>query len=68
MTKFETLKVEGFEPAIYGMRLPLKSHSKSDSYYDENNNFIIGPNDYNLLKKLWKAGPEHRKAIRQIQV
>ena len=52
MAKFETLKVEGFEPAIYGMRLPLKSHSKSDSYYDDNNNYIIGPNDYDLIKRL----------------
>lgn len=68
MTKFETLKVEGFEPALYGMRLPLKSFNKADSYYDNNNNYIIGPNDYDLIKRLWKAGSEHRKAIRQIVV
>lgn len=68
MAKFETLKVEGFEPALHGMRLPLKSFNKADSYYDDNNNYIIGPNDYDLIKRLWKAGSEHRKAIRQIVV
>lgn len=67
MVKFKTLKVEGFEPALYGMRLPLKSHIRADSYY-EKGNFIIGPNDYDLAKRLWLAGTEHRKFIRQIQV
>ena len=64
---FKTLEVAGWEPALYGMRFPLKSLYKADSYYD-GDNFIIGPNDYNLAKKLWKAGPEHRKYLRQIQV
>ena len=30
--------------------------------------FIIGPNDMNLLQRLIKAGPEHRKFMRQIMV
>lgn len=68
MTSFQTLCVCGFEPALHGMRLPLKSHEKADSYYEKDDNFIIGPNDYKLMKNLWKGGTEHRKYLRQIQV
>ena len=31
--KFENIAVYNFEHALYGMRLPLQSHSKSDSHY-----------------------------------
>ena len=65
---FQTLCVCGFEPALKGMRLPLKSQDKADSYYEENGNFVIGPNDYKLMKGLWRGGTEHRKYLRQIQV
>ena len=68
MTSFQTLCVCGFEPALHGMRLPLKSHEKADSYYEEDGNFVIGSNDYKLMKNLWKGGTEHRKYLRQIQV
>lgn len=30
--------------------------------------FVIGPNDLSLMKRLYKAGPEHRKYLRQIFV
>lgn len=30
--------------------------------------FIIGPNDINLMKRLWKAGTDHRKFMRMIEV
>lgn len=65
---FNTLCICGFEPALKGMRLPLKSQNKADSYYEENGSFVIGPNDYKLMKGLWKGGTEHRKYLRQIQV
>lgn len=68
MAKFKTLEVGGFSGAIHGMRNPLKSYEKSDSHYDSNEQFIIGSNDYNLAKRLWKAGTEHRKYLRQIFV
>ena len=68
MGSFETLCVCGFEPALHGMRLPLKSYKKADSYYEEDGNFIIGPNDYKLMENLWKGGTEHRKYLRQIVV
>lgn len=34
MIKFENLKVEGFEPAIRGMRNPMNSWEKSDSWFE----------------------------------
>lgn len=66
--KFEHTQVWGFEHAVRGMRNPMNSHNKSDSYYDVNNDFVIGKNDINLMQKLIKAGPEHRKFMRQIFV
>ena len=68
MGNFQTLCVYGFEPALHGMRLPLKSHNRADSHYEEDGNFVIGPNDYDLMKRLWHSGTEHRKYLRQIQV
>lgn len=71
---FETLDVQGFDPAIYGMRNPLKSHDKIDSdyledYYNCNNSrWLMGPNDYDLAKRLCKAGSEHRKFLQMVQV
>ena len=54
------------------MRNPLKSYRRADSFYDIGNidgpEFIIGPNDYDLAKRLWKAGTEHRKWMRQVVV
>lgn len=48
--KFETLDVQGFYPAIVGMRNPMKSYDKQDSHpYPV---FILGDNDYQLAKKL----------------
>jgi hypothetical protein len=46
----------------------LNSWAKSDSYYDENGNYILGENDLGLAKKLAKAGSDHRKYLRQIFV
>lgn len=66
--KFENLEVFGFEAALRGMRNPKNSWNKVDSYYDKNNNYIIGPNDLRLAKQLISAGPEHRKFLRQIVI
>lgn len=65
--KIITKQISGWEPAIYGMRNPLKSYDKYDSRND-GENFIIGPNDYKLAKNLWQGGTEHRKWMRMIQV
>ena len=66
--KFENTEVWGFEHALRGMRNPKNSWNKSDSYYDDNNNFVIGENDMKLAQSLIKAGSEHRKFMRQIFV
>ena len=65
--KIKTLQVSGFSPAIAGMRNPLKSYSRADSHYIEDD-FEIGSNDYTLAKNLWKGGTEHRKYLRQVMV
>ncbi len=65
--RLETLQVTGWEPAIEGMRAPLKSYDKYDSM-TKNNKFIFGKKDYDLAKRLWQGGSEHRKWMRQIQV
>lgn len=69
--KFNTLDVQGFDSALWGMRNPLKSYNKADSKWVLDNadeHFIIGPNDYKLAKNLWKGGTEHRKWMRQVIV
>lgn len=64
--KFENTKVYNFEGALHGMRNPLASWKKSDSYYAENGEYIIGANDLDLATRLISAGTEHRKFLRQI--
>lgn len=84
--------VEGFEPAIRGMRNSLNSWDKSDSLICTANidgdcpmvindfkpcagcdderlgQCCIGENDLALMKKLVKAGTDHRKFLRMIVV
>ena len=65
--KFENTEVWGFEHAIRGMRNPMESWDKSDSFIKSPHNYyVIGKNDLTLMQKLIKAGPEHRKFLRQI--
>lgn len=61
------IEVVGWRPAFKGMRNPLNSWNKSDSYF-ERENIHIGKNDLKLAKRLIKSGPEHRKFIRYINV
>lgn len=73
MAKFETLDIigtyAGFEAALRGMRLPLKSMHKADSHWNSiHTEYEIGNNDYNLAKRLCVAGPEHCKWMRQVPV
>lgn len=68
MIKFENTEVFNFEGAIRGMRNPLNSWDKSDSYLDDRAGFFIGENDLNLAQRLIKAGSDHRKFLRQIFV
>ena len=74
--KFEKTDIWGFDHAIRGMRNPLASWNKSDSYpmipedyeFSERGGYFIGENDMKLAQRLIKAGPEHRKFLRQIFV
>ena len=68
--KFALTEVWGFEHAIRGMRNPLESWNKSDSLFKSPIQCfsVLGENDLNLMQRLIKAGPEHRKFMRQIFV
>ncbi len=68
MITLERISVMNMENAIRGMRNPLNSWDKSDSYNDENGNFVLGIKDQTLANKLCKSGSDHRKFIRQIFV
>lgn len=68
MIKVDNIDVYGFEAAIRGMRNPMNSWEKSDSYAQGDYHYKIGPNDLDLMKRLYKAGPEHRKYLRFIHV
>lgn len=68
MLNIEMSKVYNWENAIRGMRHPLQSYDKSDSQYDYNGEWFLGKNDKQLMKKLIKAGSDHRKFMRQILV
>ena len=80
---FKNTDTWGFKHSLRGMRNPMNSWSKSDSgyaikdyelhdgeekiVYDEDK-FGIGSNDIDLMQRLIKGGPEHRKFMRQIMV
>ena len=73
MIKVENIEVWGFEHAVRGMRNPLNSWNKSDSYFEDtidvnSKAYSIGENDLDLMRRLYKAGTEHRKYLRQIFV
>ena len=91
MIRIERLETFGWEAAIRGMRNPMNSWEKSDSFMcdvahcndscehrvgegmicDNGNlpdGIQIGPNDLDLMKRLRKAGTDHRKFMRMITV
>lgn len=80
MIKFEHTEVVGWEAAIRGMRNPMNSWEKSDSFWEYRpcgecnkkssciDDFYIGPNDLALMKKLRNSGTDHRKFMRMIVV
>ena len=91
MIKVENIEVFNFEGAIRGLRNPMNSWDKSDSFrcidrldcdgcpcegvddtcnspVDKLKDVIVGQNDLDLMRRLYKAGTEHRKYLRQIFV
>lgn len=67
MLKIENIDIYGWEAAIRGARNPMNSWDRMDSCYN-NGEFEIGENDYDLLRRLTIAGPEHRKWNRMVTV
>lgn len=67
MIKIENIDVYGFEAAIRGARNPMNSWHLMDSCYN-NGEFEMGEKDYDLLRRLTIAGPEHRKWNRMVTV
>ena len=68
MLKVERDSVMNLENAIRGARNPLNSWARMDSAYDADGNYILGPNDLDLARRLARAGSDHRKYLRQIFV
>ena len=77
MIKIENAEVMGWEQAIRGMRNPMNSWSKSDTKIEHisrpvfdifETECILGDNDLSLMKRLRKAGTDHRKFMRMITV
>lgn len=78
MIKIENVDIYGFEAAIRGMRNSYNSWDKSDSAWSGGDmypwdeypryKFIIGENDLKLMRKLAKAGDDHAKVLRMINV
>ena len=78
MIDFKNTQVMNLDGAVRGMRQPMQSHEKSDSHwsYIEDKDtlltvpfeFFVGDNDLDLMKRLCKAGSDHRKFLRQIFV
>ena len=84
MIKIENEEVIGWEHAIRGMRNPLNSWDRSDSYenylvdYEKNEiedvieirhpYYRVGADDISLMERLSKAGTDHRKFMRMITV
>lgn len=64
ITELEVFNIKG---AIRGMRNPLNSWALSDSKV-VNGEVIVGDKDMDLMKRLYKAGTDHRKYLRQIFV
>lgn len=77
MIKIENVEVMGWEAAIRGMRNPMNSWEKSDSYRDgcgrtplcyKSKDYTIGSKDLDLMTRLRNAGTDHRKFMRMITV
>lgn len=74
MIKCKILNIYGFMEAVHGMRNPMNSWDRMDSQmykdseWEEEATFLPGDNDLTLMKNLFKAGTEHRKYLRMINV
>ena len=70
MIKIKNVEVFGWEASVRGLRSPMNSWDKSDSNF---NVYLplkerIGDNDLKLMQSLVKAGTDHSKFMRMINV
>ncbi len=68
MILIERTAVMNLDGAIRGARNPMNSWAKSDSHYDENGKFVLGPVDIDFGHRLAVSGSDHRKFLRQVFV
>lgn len=68
MIRLERTSVMNLENAMRGARNPMNSWGRMDSSYNEENRYVLGPNDLDLAKRLRRAGSDHRKYLRQVFV
>ena len=83
MIKIEETKTFGWEAAIRGMRNPMNSWDKSDTHEsssycpsldhwegatEDGFYLFVGDDDLDLMRRLCKAGSDHRKFMRMIVV
>ena len=68
MLEIKEIEVMNLKNAIRGARNHMNSWDRSDSFFDESGNYILGENDLSLAMRLRKAGGDHRKFMRQIFV
>jgi len=78
--KIETLEIAGMYPALHSMRNPMDSWEKSDTFWLTMDGPYVNPAfnakyctevgmaDTDLSVRLQKAGPEHCKHLRMVQV
>ena len=72
--KFEHTEVFNFEGAFRGLRNPMNSHNKSDSYFlncggkIDYHTYVLGKNDLDLAQRMIKGGNEQSKFLRQVMV
>ena len=71
MIKLEHMVIaspEQMQFIIEGMRNPMNSWDKSDSKYNDLNEYKMGNNDKDLMNRLAMAGTDHRKFMRMMPV
>lgn len=71
INKTVTASPEQWEIIIEGMRNPMESWDRTDSFNDVSffeKNYVLGDNDLNLMLKLSRAGSDHAKFRRMIPV
>ena len=67
MIKVENIETFNFEGAFRGLRNPMNSWAKGDTYMTESG-ILVGPNDMKLAQRMIGGGPEEAKFLRQIFV